>query len=64
MALRLKRLGIARVRPLAGGIEAWHARRFPVVPWARVVVDGGDGGLHGVRAEAARGDGPLDQPDR
>lgn len=30
MALRLKRLGIRRIRPLAGGIEAWRARDFPV----------------------------------
>ena len=32
MALRLRRLGVHRVRPLAGGIDAWHALRFPVVP--------------------------------
>jgi membrane protein DedA with SNARE-associated domain/rhodanese-related sulfurtransferase len=32
MALKLQRLGIQRVRPLLGGIEVWHARRFPVVP--------------------------------
>ena len=31
VALKLKRLGFQRVRPLAGGIEAWHARNFPVV---------------------------------
>ena len=30
MALLLKRNGIMRVRPLAGGVEAWRARRFPV----------------------------------
>ena len=35
MALKLRRLGIERVRPLAGGIEAWQARQFPLVPWAR-----------------------------
>jgi hypothetical protein len=35
VALRLKRLGIQRVRPLAGGIEAWQARRLPLVPWVR-----------------------------
>ena len=38
MALRLKRFGIERVRPLAGGIEAWHARQLPVVPWVRETV--------------------------
>jgi membrane protein DedA with SNARE-associated domain/rhodanese-related sulfurtransferase len=32
LALKLKRLGIPRVRPLMGGIEAWRARSFPVVP--------------------------------
>jgi membrane protein DedA with SNARE-associated domain/rhodanese-related sulfurtransferase len=30
MALLLKRNGIMRVRPLAGGVEAWRARNFPV----------------------------------
>ncbi|MGH7313615.1 MAG: hypothetical protein ACREJV_10605 [Candidatus Rokuibacteriota bacterium] len=32
MALRLKRLGVTRIRPLAGGIEAWRAGDFPVEP--------------------------------
>jgi rhodanese-related sulfurtransferase len=31
VALKLKRLGIRSVRPLAGGIEAWQERRLPVV---------------------------------
>ncbi len=30
MALLLKRNGITRVRPLAGGVEAWRTRNFPV----------------------------------
>lgn len=30
MALVLKRRGITRIRPLAGGIDAWRARNFPV----------------------------------
>lgn len=30
VALRLRRLGITRVRPLAGGFEAWRARGFPI----------------------------------
>jgi 3-mercaptopyruvate sulfurtransferase SseA len=30
VALKLQRLGIQRVRPLLGGIEAWHRRAFPV----------------------------------
>jgi 3-mercaptopyruvate sulfurtransferase SseA len=30
VALRLKRGGISRVHPLAGGFEAWMAHRFPV----------------------------------
>ena len=30
MALLLKKNGIKRVRPLAGGVEAWRARNFPV----------------------------------
>jgi len=32
LALRLKRLGFQRVRPLVGGIEAWRAQSFPIVP--------------------------------
>jgi hypothetical protein len=32
VALKLQRLGILRVRPLLGGIEAWRARSFPIVP--------------------------------
>jgi rhodanese-related sulfurtransferase len=30
VALRLKRRGITRVRPLAGGMAEWMARGFPV----------------------------------
>ena len=30
MALQLKRAGIRRVRPLAGGFEAWRQLGFPV----------------------------------
>ena len=30
MALLLRRNGITRVRPLAGGLEAWRERRFPL----------------------------------
>ena len=30
MALRLKRHGVLRVRPLLGGLEAWIKREFPV----------------------------------
>ena len=32
MALRLKRMGITRVRPLYGGFEAWRAKGFPLEP--------------------------------
>jgi len=32
VALRLRRLGIVRVRPLLGGIDGWHAKGFPVEP--------------------------------
>ncbi len=32
VALKLKRLGFQRVRPLAGGIEAWRAHRLPTIP--------------------------------
>jgi rhodanese-related sulfurtransferase len=30
MALMLKRRGISRVRPLAGGIDAWREQNYPV----------------------------------
>lgn len=32
MALQLKRRGIERVRPLAGGFEAWRQAGYPVEP--------------------------------
>jgi len=32
VALKLKRFGSERVRPLLGGIEAWKELGFPVVP--------------------------------
>jgi membrane protein DedA with SNARE-associated domain/rhodanese-related sulfurtransferase len=32
VALQLRRLGITRVRPLAGGFETWRGRGFPVEP--------------------------------
>jgi len=32
MALTLRRRGFANVRPLAGGLEAWRKRSFPVTP--------------------------------
>jgi rhodanese-related sulfurtransferase len=32
VALKLHRLGITRVRPLAGGFEAWRARGYPLEP--------------------------------
>lgn len=30
MALLLKKNGITRVRPLAGGVEAWRERNYPL----------------------------------
>ena len=30
MALLLRKNGITRVRPLAGGLEAWRERNFPL----------------------------------
>jgi hypothetical protein len=30
VALRLKRIGITRVRPLQGGLNLWMDRQFPV----------------------------------
>ena len=37
MALQLKRAGIKRVRPLAGGFEVWRDLGFPVEPVGDVV---------------------------
>ena len=33
MAIRLKRRGISRVRPLEGGYEGWVALGYPLQPW-------------------------------
>ena len=30
MALQLKRNGITRIRPLAGGLHLWMTREFPI----------------------------------
>ena len=30
MALRLRRNGIARIRPLQGGLPLWMTREFPI----------------------------------
>lgn len=32
MALLLKKRGIKRVRPLAGGLQAWKERNYPLDP--------------------------------
>ncbi len=32
MALRLRQLGITRIRPLAGGLAGWQSRGFPLQP--------------------------------
>jgi 3-mercaptopyruvate sulfurtransferase SseA len=32
VALLLRKYGIVRIRPLAGGFPAWRERRFPVEP--------------------------------
>ena len=32
MALKLKELGVGRVRPLAGGLQAWKDLDFPLEP--------------------------------
>jgi rhodanese-related sulfurtransferase len=34
VALQLKKAGIRKVRPLAGGFEAWRGLGFPVEPAA------------------------------
>jgi 3-mercaptopyruvate sulfurtransferase SseA len=41
----LKREGIARVRPLAGGLAGWRERGFPVEPIAIKVVPATDPAL-------------------
>jgi len=32
VALALRKLGVVRVRPLAGGLEGWHKLRYPMTP--------------------------------
>jgi rhodanese-related sulfurtransferase len=34
VALRLKRRGIARVRPLQGGYDGWVSEGYPLQRWA------------------------------
>jgi 3-mercaptopyruvate sulfurtransferase SseA len=41
VALQLKRAGIAQVRPLAGGFEAWRDMGFPTEPAGEVFVPDG-----------------------
>jgi 3-mercaptopyruvate sulfurtransferase SseA len=41
VALKLQRLGIQRVRPLAGGIEAWKDLGFPVTALEAAAVPSG-----------------------
>lgn len=36
MALRLRAYGLTRVWPLAGGLDAWRERGFPLEPWGAV----------------------------
>ncbi len=36
VALLLRKQGVARIRPLAGGFQAWRDRGFPVVVVTRV----------------------------
>lgn len=36
MALLLRRKGVTKVRPLAGGIDAWRARKFPLEAYVPV----------------------------
>ena len=34
MALLLRKRGITRVRPLAGGLGGWRERGYPLAPYA------------------------------
>ena len=52
VALRLKREGITRVRPLEGGLAAWMALKFPVRS-VRLPVVAADGSSASVRSTAA-----------
>jgi 3-mercaptopyruvate sulfurtransferase SseA len=42
VALLLRRRGIERVRPLAGGFHAWRDRGYPVLELTPIT----DGGVH------------------
>ena len=52
MALQLKRAGVRRVRPLAGGFEAWRKLNYPVEP---AIVDTGENSNVDVKAGVNRG---------
>ncbi|MGH7310344.1 MAG: hypothetical protein ACREK6_16795 [Candidatus Rokuibacteriota bacterium] len=40
MALLLRRRGIVRVRPLAGGFDGWRKLGYPMVELTPVIKDG------------------------
>jgi 3-mercaptopyruvate sulfurtransferase SseA len=42
VALLLRRRGIHRVRPLAGGLNAWRERGYPLTSLNEVPAAGGD----------------------
>jgi rhodanese-related sulfurtransferase len=44
VARHLSCRGIRRVRPLAGGLHAWHLRGYPVKPLGKPLIVGGDVG--------------------
>jgi hypothetical protein len=41
VALRLKRRGISRVRPLEGGYDGWVSKGYPLQEWAPGETSGG-----------------------
>lgn len=43
IAFQLRRKGIDNVRPLAGGLDAWRGREFPVVPASQLITDSRSG---------------------
>jgi 3-mercaptopyruvate sulfurtransferase SseA len=52
VALQLKRAGVRRVRPLAGGFEAWRKLNYPIEP---AILDTAENPVIDVKANVNRG---------
>ena len=54
VALRLRRKGFTRIRPLLGGIDAWREQHNPMQPWSATRVTSGSGSAAGSLAKSVQ----------